>query len=114
MTAQRSVTKRKCPRCGDRTAEWNCCGINLTVRRARWSMSAENIRLVHVVKSRKGLDEETYRLRLGAVGVASCKDLNQAQFRKFLEGMATLPDSPTWQPKPRVQAVPGKMRRARG
>lgn len=104
--------RRVCPLCSTRTSDWNCCGIYLGGRRRRWSMTPANIKLVHVVKARKGLDEETYRLRLQAVGVASCKDLSHGQFIAFLEGLSKLPDAPTW--RPRAQASGSTTRRARG
>lgn len=90
------VKRRRCPRCERITAATDCCGIDLTVRRRPWSMTPVNIRLVHVLKARKGLDEETYRLRLGAVGVDSCKQLSRTAFRTFLSGLAALPDVPGW------------------
>lgn len=86
--------KRTCPRCGVRTGAWNCCGIDLTVRRARWMMSPDLVRRVHATKAQKGLDEETYRLRLAAVGVESCKQLSRQQFGVFMAGLAALPDKP--------------------
>lgn len=97
-------TKRRCPRCQRLTGAGNCCGIDLSVRRRPWRMTAPNIRLIHVLKARKGLDEETYRLRLGAVGVASSKDLSRDGFRTFLKGLAALPDSPSWTDKARRRA----------
>jgi hypothetical protein len=91
--------RRRCPRCERLTGASNCCGIDLTVRRRPWRMDAAKVRLVHVLAARKGLDEETYRLRLSAVGVDSCKQLGRREFRTFLQGMAKLPDSPTWRPR---------------
>lgn len=88
--------RRRCPRCRVLTGSWNCCGIDLTVRRRPWLMDAEKIKLVHVVKARKGLDDDAYRLRLAAVGVDSCKQLGRGAFRAFMRGLAALPDSPTW------------------
>lgn len=57
-------------------------------------MTAENIRLVHVLKARKGLDDETYRLRLGVEGVTTCKALTRGGFRRFIAALAQLPDAP--------------------
>jgi hypothetical protein len=93
---------RQCPLCDTRTrARW-CCGIDLAVRRRRWRMTGERVRLVHVIaRSRKGLDEENYRLRLAAVGVASSKLLSRAQFHQFLNGLRTLPDTPAWRARQR-------------
>lgn len=94
MTAR--PRRRRCPRCERLSGLNNCCGIDLTVRRKPWRMTKEKIRLVHVVKARKGLDDETYRLRLGAMGVASCKELSRTAFSAFLKALSALPDSPTW------------------
>lgn len=88
--------RRRCPRCERLTGARNCCGIDLTVRPMRWSMGPDKVRLVHVLKARKGLDDETYRLRLAAVGVDSSKQLGRREFRTFLQGLAALPDSPKW------------------
>lgn len=90
------MTARRCPRCDRMVTTPDCCGVLLTVRRRRWRMTNEHKRLVHVLKARKGLDDETYRLRLGAVGVSSCTDLGREQFRTFLRGLAALPDRPGW------------------
>lgn len=90
--------RRRCPRCERLTGASNCCGIDLTVRPRPWVMDKARIHLVHVVKARKGLDDETYRLRLGAVGVDSCKQLSRRAFSTFLQGMAALPDAPGWKP----------------
>lgn len=77
-------------------------------------MDKEKIRLVHVLKARKGLDDETYRLRLGAVGVQSCKDLGRDAFRKFLSGMAALPDRPGWKDRSAPDRTLHSRRSARG
>lgn len=51
------------------------------------------VRRVHAVaRGQKGLDEETYQLRLQAVGVASSKDFTKAQYVEFMKGLARLPD----------------------
>lgn len=101
--------KRTCPRCGVRTGAWNCCGIDLTVRRAPWRMSPDLIRRVHALKAQKGLDDETYRLRLGAVGASSCKDLSRQSFGVFMAALSALPDRPGF-----VARAPSTTRRARG
>lgn len=92
MNAVKST--RTCPRCGSKTAAEHCCGLVLAARRRpRWKMSSAMVRQVHAVARRqKGLDEETYRLRLSAVGVESCKDFTQLQFRTFMAALARLPD----------------------
>lgn len=99
MADARRTRRRRCPRCERLTALGNCCGIDLTARRRPWRMDAEKIRLVHVMKARKGLDDETYRLRLAAVGADSSKHFTRGQFRTFLQRIATLPDAPTWRPR---------------
>lgn len=91
--------RRRCPRCNCLTAVSNCCGIDLTVRRRPWQMTQDKVRLVHVLRARKGLDDETYRLRLSAVGVTSSKHLGRKAFRTFLRGLAALPDAPNWRNK---------------
>lgn len=96
MSKTRRHRRRRCPRCGCLTGAGYCCGIDLGVHRRPWKMTKENIRLVHLIKTRKGLDEETYRLRLSAVGVRSCKELGRAAFREFLHGLSKLPDRPGW------------------
>jgi len=91
------MTIRTCPRCECRTERTDCCGIDLTVRRKPWRMTAEHVRFVHVLaRSRKGLGEEDYRLRLQAVGVTSSKLLGRETFDEFVRGLASLPDSPAW------------------
>lgn len=98
--------RRSCPRCQCLTGSTWCCGIDLTVRRAPWVMTIERIRLIHILKARKGLTDEVYRLRLGAVGVDSCKQLGRQQFRIFLAGLVDLPDVPNWLArKPRPAAA---------
>lgn len=88
-----TLRTRQCPRCDTRTTQRWCCGIDLRARRVRWRMTDERVRLVHIMaRARKGLDEETYRLRLRAVGVASSKQLSRAQFRQFVTGLRALPD----------------------
>jgi hypothetical protein len=87
---------RECPLCGLPTSARWCCGLDLSARR-RWVMSYDRIRAVHVLAlSIKGLDEETYRLRLSAVGVDTCKDLSRAQFAEFMRGLRALPDKCTF------------------
>lgn len=93
--------KRTCPRCGRSTGAWNCCGIDLTVRRNRFVMTPPLVRRVHALKAQKGLDDETYRLRLAAVGVDSCKQLSRQQFGAFIRGLAALPDRPGYAPRVR-------------
>ena len=85
---------RTCPRCGSKTAAEHCCGLVLAARRRpRWKMSAAMVRQVHaIVRRQKGLDDETYRLRLSAVGVESCKEFTRRQYQVFMDALARLPD----------------------
>lgn len=56
-------------------------------------MTKSLIQRVHAVAmGSKGLNEEAYRLRLRAVGVASCKQFSREQYREFMRGLAKLPD----------------------
>lgn len=82
-----------CPVCQTAaTSPW-CCGIDLTAA-APWRMTPERIRAVHVLAmTTKGLDEETYRLRLGAVGVESCKQFTREQYHTFMGALRDLPDA---------------------
>lgn len=83
-----------CPMCGGFTRRTWCCGIDLTAR-TPWQMTPARIRAVHMAaRGRKGLTEEAYRLRLGAVGVTTCLALSREQFRAFMEGIRRLPDAP--------------------
>lgn len=45
---------------------------------------------------RKGLDEETYRMHLQAVGVDSTLQLTRAKRQQLIERLRKLPDSPAW------------------
>lgn len=87
--------RRRCPRCDRLTARHDCCGIDLTVRRRRFKMTPDLLRMVHTTVSQKGLDDETYRLRLGAVGVASSKQFDRTTFSRFMAELAKLPDAPS-------------------
>lgn len=81
-----------CPMCGAFTRRAFCCGIDLNARRP-WRMTPARVRAVHVVaRSRKGLTEDEYRLRLGAVGVTTSLALTREQFRALMEGLRRLPD----------------------
>ena len=87
---------KQCPRCGQKTHRLVCCGIDLGFRR-RWRMTKAMVRQVHVIAHvRKGLDTETYRLHLQAVGVESSKRLNRDQHFALLRRFAALPDCARW------------------
>lgn len=47
---------------------------------------------------RKGLDEDTYRLHLRAVGAHSTRQLTRDQHRALLDRLGGLPDVPKRQP----------------
>jgi hypothetical protein len=97
---ERTDMPRECPLCGRHTSGGWCCGIDLTAARP-WRMSPDRIRSVHVLAmGTKGLDEETYRLRLEAVGVTTSKDLDRAQFTALVQGLRALPDAPRKTRKP--------------
>lgn len=98
------LIRRTCPVCQSGTHKHYCCGVFLLASRRPWAMRPEYVKLVHVVKARKGLDEETYRLRLQAVGVASCKDLGREAFRTFIRELGKLPDSPAWRDRQSPEA----------
>lgn len=72
-------------------------------------MSPDLIRRVHALKAQKGLEDETYRLRLGAVGANSCKELSRKAFGVFLAALSALPDRPGF-----VSRSPSTTRTARG
>lgn len=105
---------RNCPRCARRTGAANCCGIDLTVRAAPFVIDATMVRRIHALKAQKGLDEETYRLRLAAVGATSCKELSRRALGAFLTGLAKLPDRPGWVRRASTHSARSAARRARG
>lgn len=88
------MTLRTCPICESRTSAEQCCGIDLASKR-RWKMTPDRIKYVHALaQGRKGLSDETYRLRLAAVGVESSLQLNRVQYLSLIQGLAKLPDKP--------------------
>lgn len=96
------MTPRTCPLCECVVRGSYCCGIDFTAPRAAWRMTPDRVKHVHAVaRSRKGLTEEAYRLRLKAVGVTSSVLLDREQFTEFLAGVAKLPDCPLWKAKQR-------------
>lgn len=103
---------RTCPRCQQPTPNAWCCGLELTARK-RWRMTHDRVRMVHVLAcSRKGLTEEEYRMRLGAVGVDSSLQLSRDTFHDLLRGLRSLPDSPTWVQGDRHARRRGRVARA--
>lgn len=81
-----------CPMCGTRTRRPYCCGIALNERRP-WRMTPALVRTVHVIaRAKKGLTEEEYRMRLGAVGARTSLEFSREQFHAFMAGLRKLPD----------------------
>lgn len=106
------MTRRTCPRCQQPTAHRWCCGLDLLARK-RWQMTRDRVRMIHVLaRSRKGLTEEQYRLRLAAVGVDTCLRLGRDQFHQLLVGLRGLPDSPLWIAGSRHARRRGRLARA--
>lgn len=87
---------RQCGRCGlgNDPQERQCVSCGTFLEQRAFRMTHEHIKAVHAITRVKGLDEELYRLRLGSVGVTTCKEMNLIQFRKFMDGMKRLPDAP--------------------
>ncbi|RRN78510.1 hypothetical protein EIM50_13555 [Pseudoxanthomonas sp. SGD-10] len=82
----------QCPACGSHTAARICCGIDLE---APFVMTTARIRkLRRYAHGQKGLDEETYRLHLAAVGATSTRDLTREQHTALLRRLGALPDRP--------------------
>ena len=87
---------RQCPHCGIRSRRLVCCNIILSARR-RWHMSAAMIQHVQVfARVRKGLDEESYRMNLAAVGANSTTKLTRTQHTNLMLRLGRYPDSPKW------------------
>ncbi len=98
------MTARTCPRCDAPTSDRWCCGIDLLAG-TRWRMTRDRVQMIHVLaRSRKGLTEESYRLRLAAVGVDTSLKLSRAQFQQLLLGLRALPDAPRWLARRRQRA----------
>lgn len=90
---------RQCQRCGHNNApaERACTHCMTPLVRPAWRMTQSRVRFVHVLAlQQKGLTDEFYRLRLNAVGVASCKELKRAQYAQFVRGLKGLPNAPGW------------------
>jgi hypothetical protein len=95
MTSPVRQPIRQCPICDVPTSARWCCGLDLADARP-WRMTRSRIRAVHVLaRSRKGLDEETYRARLAAIGVTSSLQFTREQFDSFMRGLRALPDALT-------------------
>lgn len=88
---------RTCPRCGTNTNARDCCGVVLsTPFRMTASMVTAVRRFAH---GAKGLDEDTYRLHLKAVGVSSTLHLNRDQYHALLARLRKLPSAPGRRPR---------------
>lgn len=87
---------RQCPRCATDNAIYKnaCVECYTPLRSKRFHMDKQRIKYVHVLARQKGLDDETYRLRLQSVGVKTCKALKRDNYFKFVAGMKKLPDAP--------------------
>lgn len=80
--------------------------------RKRWHMTTDRVRMIHVLaRARKGLTDEEYRLRLGAVGVTTSLRLSRDQFHRLLIGLRALPDAPRWIAGTRHAARRGRIAR---
>lgn len=83
---------RTCPLCRHRSNLERCCGVALAMP---FRMSANRVRALRAyVHGRKGLDDDTYRLHLGAVGARSTLELNREQHDALMKRLAALPDAP--------------------
>lgn len=101
---------RQCPRCGIRSRRMVCCNIILTERR-RWHMTPAMVRHVQIfAKARKGLDEDTYRLNLGAVGAISTTKLTRTQHTDLMQRLGRYPDSPKWKTRSERRTLRAKAR----
>lgn len=93
---------RPCPRCRTLTSRKRCPVCNASLRPPKWQLTAARIRSLRALAhSRKGLDDETYHLRLQAVGVTSTTDLTRELYYRVLAGLRALPDAPAWLAKQR-------------
>lgn len=82
--------ERLCPHCLATTNAATCCGVTLA---APFRMTAARITaLRRYVHGRKGLDEDTYRLHLQAVGARSTTLLTRHQHEALLQRLGRLPD----------------------
>ena len=95
----RKPKTRQCQRCGTvNEGSFTLCKScgNALVKR-RFKMTFDKIKLVKTLANRKGLiiggDDELYKLRLGAIGLNSCKDFKkQSDFNLFIKQLKNLPD----------------------
>jgi hypothetical protein len=95
-TATPKKRRRKCPACrrwnesGKKWCRW-CYGS--LAKRPPWKMSAARVKFLHALAWRKGLDRETYQMRLrNFTGREHCTQLRKAEFEAFVKGLEALPD----------------------
>lgn len=82
----------QCPACGSATERSECCGIYLA---GPFHMTTPRVRALRAyAHGRKGLDAETYRMHVRAVGVESTLDLDRDQYNALLRRLRPLPDRP--------------------
>ena len=85
------MPNRECPVCGTKTDASTCCGIHLG---GVFVMSKARIRSLRAyAHGTKGLDADTYRLHVSAVGARSTVDLTWPQYNELLKRLAKLPDA---------------------
>lgn len=83
---------RQCPVCGTSTSSSSCCGVRLN---APFRMTRARVRALRAyVHGRKGLDDDTYRLHLAAVGADSTLHLTARSYNALLARLRPLPDRP--------------------
>ena len=83
---------RQCPACGTRTRAASCCGVRLG---GPFRMSGNRVKALRAyAHGRKGLDQDTYRLHLAAVGVDSTLNLDSDRYNALLARLRRLPDVP--------------------
>ena len=104
-----STTLRQCPHCGTKSRRINCCGVILAERR-RWRMTKAMVRHIQIfARARKGLDDDSYRANLTAVGADSTTKLTRAQHHELMLRLGRYPDSPKWQTRREVRAQRGRV-----
>lgn len=83
---------RQCPICGGQTRARDCCGVRLG---GPFHMTGARVKALRAyAHGRKGLDQETYRLHLHAVGVDSTLHLDADRYNALLARLRGLPDAP--------------------
>lgn len=84
------MAAHQCPACGSLTSAPTCCGVHLD---RPFIMDRERIKaLRRYAHGRKGLDLDTYTLKLQAVGATSTTALTRTQYDQLLAALHRLPD----------------------